>query len=92
MHHKGPGSGADRRRGPGSPESVFKQSKIQFWRCGRRFEIRSMCCANMLFNHRRCVRVGRRARARLMLLQATAKEEDPAVGVTLISAFVFDSK
>lgn len=73
MHPKPAGSDADGRHGRGSPQSVFKQSQIQFWRCGRRFEIRSMCCANMLLNPSRYARVGCHARVRLLLLQETAK-------------------
>lgn len=70
MHRRRTGPDAERRHGRGSPQSVFKQSEIQFWRCGRCFEICSMCCANMLLNRSRYVR----ARARPLLLQETAKE------------------
>lgn len=74
MHPNPAGSDADRRHGPGSPQSVFKQSQIRFWRCGQRFEIRSMCCANMLLNHSRYARVSCHARVRPLLLQEMAKE------------------
>ena len=74
MHAPAAGSDADRRHGRGSPQSVFKQSQIRFWRCGRRSEIRSMCCTNMLLNHSRYAPVGCRARVRLLPLQETARE------------------
>lgn len=68
-----------------APRVCLNKAKFNFGDVAGVFEMRSMCCANMLFNQRRCVRVGRRACARVAGALAgdgkrgAGEEEDPAV-------------
>lgn len=82
MHHKRTALMQIGDMAEAAPRVCLNKAKFNFGDVAGVLKMRSMCCANMLFNHSRCVRARRRAHLASDGKRgagSAGKEEDPAV-------------